>query len=595
MSTSPHHILDISSSSRCSTGNGNVLAGGIVYHRDTSSRVKVEASTGPATGVELSDYVSLEYEQFQHSLNNNDTSNVNNNMVFSNVPLLSHNSGSQNGFCVPPTYNPQFQVYSPGPQQQLLHQQHQQQQHQITYQYIQHPHHNHQQQPQHHAHHHSGIVHLQDSPPPSITNDDAVTHAQLGDEQKHLHNTELQQYGVPAAHLLHHPQQQHHQITPENVATQQSRKRKSHSMDTTPSSSPASSVVEQASYIVSYAQSEATAAMPLSKRVRYENLQQQQQQPQRQSHHPQQLLSVASTPHMDDGEQSQNYFGDDQPYTITTIDRRSSATNGSNDVQQLALAIKYETSPVSISELMRSPSVYMGTPTDSYYSHTDDNVALTPRTASNNEADDDDNNSFVGAGGSDGRSSSAAKTAKRATKKSTKAVKATPTSRKRGQKAGTGISDNGGRVTKVRRNGRAARGIQQVKKLGPTLDEISAALATRPNGHDGLMPIDEEVGHNGDANDADDDEDGNDDNVDDDAMGAMNDDDDDERATARSMAGSVAGSCSSDVNTQRVMANVRERQRTQSLNEAFSALRKIIPTLPSDKLSKIQTLRLASR
>lgn len=50
-----------------------------------------------------------------------------------------------------------------------------------------------------------------------------------------------------------------------------------------------------------------------------------------------------------------------------------------------------------------------------------------------------------------------------------------------------------------------------------------------------------------------------------------------------------------DMQTQRVMANVRERQRTQSLNEAFSSLRKIIPTLPSDKLSKIQTLKLASR
>ncbi|ELU18035.1 hypothetical protein CAPTEDRAFT_154829 [Capitella teleta] len=46
---------------------------------------------------------------------------------------------------------------------------------------------------------------------------------------------------------------------------------------------------------------------------------------------------------------------------------------------------------------------------------------------------------------------------------------------------------------------------------------------------------------------------------------------------------------------QRVMANVRERQRTQSLNEAFTHLRKIIPTLPSDKLSKIQTLKLATR
>ena len=50
-----------------------------------------------------------------------------------------------------------------------------------------------------------------------------------------------------------------------------------------------------------------------------------------------------------------------------------------------------------------------------------------------------------------------------------------------------------------------------------------------------------------------------------------------------------------ELQNQRVLANVRERQRTQSLNDAFSSLRKIIPTLPSDKLSKIQTLKLASR
>ena len=50
-----------------------------------------------------------------------------------------------------------------------------------------------------------------------------------------------------------------------------------------------------------------------------------------------------------------------------------------------------------------------------------------------------------------------------------------------------------------------------------------------------------------------------------------------------------------DLQNQRVLANVRERQRTQSLNDAFSQLRQIIPTLPSDKLSKIQTLKLASR
>ena len=50
-----------------------------------------------------------------------------------------------------------------------------------------------------------------------------------------------------------------------------------------------------------------------------------------------------------------------------------------------------------------------------------------------------------------------------------------------------------------------------------------------------------------------------------------------------------------ELHNQRILANVRERQRTQSLNDAFSQLRKIIPTLPSDKLSKIQTLKLASR
>jgi twist-like protein len=50
-----------------------------------------------------------------------------------------------------------------------------------------------------------------------------------------------------------------------------------------------------------------------------------------------------------------------------------------------------------------------------------------------------------------------------------------------------------------------------------------------------------------------------------------------------------------DVQNQRTVANVRERQRTQSLNDAFTHLRHIIPTLPSDKLSKIQTLKLASR
>lgn len=48
------------------------------------------------------------------------------------------------------------------------------------------------------------------------------------------------------------------------------------------------------------------------------------------------------------------------------------------------------------------------------------------------------------------------------------------------------------------------------------------------------------------------------------------------------------------LNQQRTIANVRERKRTQSLNQAFATLRQLIPTLPSDKLSKFQTLKLAS-
>lgn len=50
-----------------------------------------------------------------------------------------------------------------------------------------------------------------------------------------------------------------------------------------------------------------------------------------------------------------------------------------------------------------------------------------------------------------------------------------------------------------------------------------------------------------------------------------------------------------EVMSQRNHANVRERQRTMNLNQAFGKLREIVPTLPSDKLSKIQMLRLAGR
>ncbi|KAG7281100.1 hypothetical protein CRUP_027637 [Coryphaenoides rupestris] len=60
---------------------------------------------------------------------------------------------------------------------------------------------------------------------------------------------------------------------------------------------------------------------------------------------------------------------------------------------------------------------------------------------------------------------------------------------------------------------------------------------------------------------------------------------------------SNGNSCSNGVVfvKQRNAANARERDRTQSVNTAFTALRTLIPTEPVDrKLSKIETLRLAS-
>lgn len=44
----------------------------------------------------------------------------------------------------------------------------------------------------------------------------------------------------------------------------------------------------------------------------------------------------------------------------------------------------------------------------------------------------------------------------------------------------------------------------------------------------------------------------------------------------------------------RQAANIRERRRMQSINDAFEGLRSHIPTLPYEKrLSKVDTLRLA--
>lgn len=71
------------------------------------------------------------------------------------------------------------------------------------------------------------------------------------------------------------------------------------------------------------------------------------------------------------------------------------------------------------------------------------------------------------------------------------------------------------------------------------------------------------------------------------------------RTRKRSTASLSSGGCSpgspavDELGNQRQMANNRERERTQALNRGFAVLKRIIPTLPSDNLSKIQTLKLA--
>lgn len=67
--------------------------------------------------------------------------------------------------------------------------------------------------------------------------------------------------------------------------------------------------------------------------------------------------------------------------------------------------------------------------------------------------------------------------------------------------------------------------------------------------------------------------------------------------TAEQICAALAGTASSPPGEgrQRNAANARERDRTNSVNTAFTALRTLIPTEPADrKLSKIETLRLAS-
>ena len=55
-----------------------------------------------------------------------------------------------------------------------------------------------------------------------------------------------------------------------------------------------------------------------------------------------------------------------------------------------------------------------------------------------------------------------------------------------------------------------------------------------------------------------------------------------------------SGKCPRQVIQQRQAANMRERRRMQSINDAFEGLRAHIPTLPYEKrLSKVDTLKLA--
>uniref|UniRef100_A0A0K0FU88 Twist-related protein (inferred by orthology to a C. elegans protein) n=1 Tax=Strongyloides venezuelensis TaxID=75913 RepID=A0A0K0FU88_STRVS len=65
-------------------------------------------------------------------------------------------------------------------------------------------------------------------------------------------------------------------------------------------------------------------------------------------------------------------------------------------------------------------------------------------------------------------------------------------------------------------------------------------------------------------------------------------------AHKRHMVSRKKGQSEEEALVQRASANQRERQRTKELNDAFSMLRKKIPTMPSDKMSKIHTLKVAA-
>lgn len=67
--------------------------------------------------------------------------------------------------------------------------------------------------------------------------------------------------------------------------------------------------------------------------------------------------------------------------------------------------------------------------------------------------------------------------------------------------------------------------------------------------------------------------------------GDSDSDDDTASSSSRFKMRRKSGASDEEIQNQRVIATARERQRRQSLHEAFTTLRKQIPTMPSEKLS----------
>lgn len=115
-----------------------------------------------------------------------------------------------------------------------------------------------------------------------------------------------------------------------------------------------------------------------------------------------------------------------------------------------------------------------------------------------------------------------------------------------------------------------------------------------------------ETGNNSSDEDDDDDEDGDDDeddettnDFDDSSSGLMNSSQSSQMARLKKLARKKSKRTNSSrrrssMSEQRRAANMRERKRMQSINEAFESLRTQLPTLPYEKkISKVDTLKMA--